>query len=107
MAEGDKAQFADADWRRELAGWLRHRGAADGLTTPKLVAPFARGAVRHLNLGKIVAGKDADLTRKAPLLLVLWSDRDGERTWLGTGRLLEDLSLRAAVDDVQADYRDE
>lgn len=104
VAEGDKAQFDNADWRRELAHWLRPRSKRDGLTTPKLVAPLARGAVRHLDLGGFVAGTDKDLARDAPLILVLWSDLDEPRAWLETGRLLETISLRATLADVQTGY---
>lgn len=104
VADGDKAQFDNEDWRRELAHWLRPRSERDGLPTPKLVAPLARGAVRHFDLGGFVAGTDEDLARDAPLLLVLWSDLDEPRAWLESGRLLEAISLQAALADVQTGY---
>src|SRR5262245_33315915 len=104
VAEGDKAQFDNEDWRRELASWMRPRSEGDGLTTPKLIAPLARGAVRHLHLGGFVAGTDGELAREAPLLAAFWSDRDDTRAWLETGRLLEAAMLRAELVGVQAGY---
>jgi len=39
VAEGDRTQFADPRWRRELASWMRSRRAGDGLALPRLAAP--------------------------------------------------------------------
>jgi nitroreductase len=104
IAEGDKAQFDNPDWRRELAHWMRPRSAGDGLTTPGLVGPAVRTAVRHLDLGGFTAGTDESLARNAQILAVFWSDGDEPRAWLETGRLLEDVSLRAGLADVQTGY---
>ncbi|MGL4462044.1 MAG: Acg family FMN-binding oxidoreductase [Planctomycetia bacterium] len=104
VADGDKAQFDNSDWRSELAHWMRPRSAGDGLTTPRLVGPVMRAVIRNLDLGRFVAGADERLARDAPILAVLWSDGDEPRAWLETGRLLEKAALRAGLADVQAGF---
>jgi nitroreductase len=104
IAKGDKAQFDDENWRLELASWVRPRNAGDGLTAPKFAVPVARTVIRHVDLGSFVAGNDEDLARDAPLLMILWSERDEPKAWLETGRLLEEASLCAARLDVQVGF---
>jgi hypothetical protein len=104
VAEGDRVQFADPRWRRELASWMHPRRKGDGLTMPELVAPVSRLVVSAFDLGKSTAGKDEDLATKAPLLAVLGTEADEPRAWLQAGRALEAILLRAAEDDLQSGY---
>lgn len=56
---GDRAQWDDPRWRRELALWMRTRPSPDGLAVPGGVAPLTRAIVRAADLG----GPSARATR--------------------------------------------
>ncbi|HEY5143992.1 MAG TPA: hypothetical protein VII98_10865 [Solirubrobacteraceae bacterium] len=102
--EGDRALFADPSWRRELAVWLHPRRRGDGLTAPALTAPIERTLVRHVDLGKSIAGRDADLARKSEVLAVIGSDGDDAAAWLAAGQALQRALLVNAARGLQASY---
>lgn len=104
VAEGDRAQFADPQWRRELASWMHPPSSGDGLATPALIAPIARTVLRHVDLGGRTARSDHDLTLAAPLLVVLGTDGDHAEDWLVAGESLQHVLLLAAGHGVQAGY---
>lgn len=104
VAEGDRAQFADPRWRRELANWMHPRRKGDGLMQPELVAPVSRAVVRAFDLGASTGAKDRERTLEAPLVAVLGSRRDETEDWLRAGLALGELALRAAAHDVQIGY---
>ena len=100
--EGDRLQFADPCWRRELAMWLHPRRSGDGLALPG--GPFTRAAVRGFDLGPRTGARDATLARDAPLLAVLGTDGDTERDWLTAGQALQRVLLRATAWGVQSGH---
>lgn len=102
VAEGDRVQFADKSWRRELASWMHPRRRGDGLTVGMLTGAVTRPIVAHLDLGRSTAGKDEGITREAPLVGVLVTEGDGAADWIATGRALGHLLLVAAAQGVQA-----
>jgi hypothetical protein len=104
VAEGARLQFGDPAWRRELAGWMRPRRAGDGLPVPAVAAVVTRTVVASFDLGARTARSDAALVRAAPLVVVLGTDDDDERSRLEAGRSLERLLLTAALDGVQAGF---
>ena len=104
VAEGDRAQFADPRWRRELASWMHPRRKGDGLVQPELVAPISRAVVRAFDLGASTGAKDRERALEAPLVAVLGSRRDEVEAWLRTGLALGELALRAAAHDVVIGY---
>jgi hypothetical protein len=104
IGDGDRIQWADAAWRRELAAWMRSRRSGDGLTVPAPVAPLVRGAVARLDLGARVARRDMRLAERAPLLAVLQTDADSPEDWLAAGQALERVLLRAAATGLQASF---
>ncbi|MGY1712529.1 Acg family FMN-binding oxidoreductase [Geodermatophilus sp. SYSU D00758] len=104
VAEGDRAQFADPAWRRELASWMHPRGRGDGLPVPPVAGVLTRLAVAHLDLGGPTARRDERLVRRAPSLAVLVTDGDGPRDWLAAGQALASLLLVAADAGVHAGY---
>lgn len=97
VSEGDRAQFADPRWRRELASWMHPRRRGDGLVVPEIVGLVTRTAVSALNLGESTAGSDVELAQAAPILFVLATDHDDTRAWIDAGRALEDVLLTAAA----------
>jgi nitroreductase len=104
VTEGDRAQFADPSWRRELASWMHPRRRGDGLSVPPVAGAVTRAVVAHLDLGRPTAGNDGRLTREAPLLAVLSTDGDGPRDWLAAGQALAPVLLVAAAAGVHAGY---
>ena len=101
VAEGDRLLFSNANWRRELAAWMRPRaGGGEGLTVPA----GTRFLVRHLDVGRSVARQDAKLAEGAPLVALLATERDSAADWLRAGQALQRLLLTAANAGLQASY---
>jgi hypothetical protein len=111
VAEGDRAQFADADFRRELAAWMRPNrtrrpdgipGYALGIADlPSVLAPKLIAAV---NTGSTQARKDEQLARTAPALVLLSTAHDTPADWLSAGHALAILLLRATADGLCASF---
>lgn len=104
VAEGDRAQFADPRWRRELASWMHPRRRGDGLVVPEVVGVATRAVVTAFDLGKSTAGTDVDLVHAAPLLMLVTSERDDAEAWLQTGQALERFLLTATSRGLAAGY---
>ncbi|MGY1616641.1 Acg family FMN-binding oxidoreductase [Geodermatophilus sp. SYSU D00691] len=104
VAAGDRAQFDDPSWRRELAAWMHPRRRGDGLTVPPVTGALTRFVVSHVDVGAGTAGKDAELTRRSPVVVVLATEHDDVRSWLATGQAVERALLEAARDGVLAGY---
>ena len=102
VAEGDGRQWADAGFRRELAGWLRGPGSPEGLPTP--AAGVTRLAVRTMDMGKRMATADRSLAMKAPMLAVLGVDADTPRGWFLGGVALAHVLLRATASGLSAGF---
>jgi len=111
VGEGDRAQFHDAGFRRELAAWIRPNrtrrpdgmpGYAFGIGDlasvlgPTMVATFDTGASQ--------AKKDEQLALTAPVLVALSTAGDTPADWLKTGRAVAALLLRATVDGLCASF---
>ncbi len=103
VARGDKRQFADRRWRRELAAWMRPRRAGDGLTVPVAALPVTR-LVSALDLGRRVGARDASLVRAAPAVAVLATPADGAQQWLMAGQALQHVLLVAAGEGLFAGF---
>lgn len=103
VAEGDRIQFADKRWRRELAAWMHPARSDDGLP----VEHFG-GAVRFVlsrfNVGGSTAGKDEVFALRAPALALLTTPSDDLSGWMAAGQALERVLLTAALEGVQAGY---
>lgn len=100
IAEGDRIQFADASFRRELAQWIHPRRMGDGVSVARSsmadeLYPVAAFVLRTFDVGKGQAAKDRELAEHSPLLGVLSSAADQMSDWLATGRALAALSLAA------------
>ncbi len=104
VAEGDRVQFADPHWRRELASWMHPRRHGEGLVVPEVVGLATRAVVSAFDLGRSTASKDHDLLADAPVVVVLATDHDDAAAWLDTGRALQQLLLLATSYGMQAGY---
>lgn len=111
VAEGDRAQFSDARFRRELAAWVRPNrtrrpdgmpGYAFGVSDlpsmlgPTMIATFDTGAKQ--------AKKDEQLALTAPALIVLSTAGDTPSDWLTAGQAVALLVLRATVHGLAASF---
>ncbi|AHE97685.1 Acg family FMN-binding oxidoreductase [Thioalkalivibrio paradoxus] len=104
VAEGDAIQWADPEWRRELAAWMRPPHDGDGLSVPPLVGVVAQAVVRTFDIGGGVGAKDRDIAEASPLLAVLGTEGDRTRDWLVAGQALQRVLLTARARDLQASY---
>lgn len=104
VGEGDKMQFSDPRWRRELAAWMHPRRSGDGLIMPDLALPLARMVVSAFDLGSRTGASDQELASSAPLLAVISTERDEPEQWLRAGQALQRVLLAVAPFGVQAGY---
>lgn len=112
VAEGDRLQFDDPTFRRELAAWVHSNslGSRDGMSgtgfgMPDILAPIARFAIRTFDLGNRVAAADEKtILEGTPLLGVLSSPADDQHNWLQTGRALAYILLELTAQDFTASY---
>ncbi|MBW3633716.1 MAG: nitroreductase family protein [Chloroflexi bacterium] len=111
IAEGDRLQWADPAFRRELASWMRADWTTRGDGMPgtgfgigeieSLVAPVL---IRTFDMGRGRAAKDQELALGSPVLAVLGTDADTPEAHLEAGQAIARVLLRAAVDDVSASF---
>lgn len=104
VAEGDRLQWADPSWRRELAMWMHPRRHGDGLAMPTLAAPIAQAVVRRFDMGRGVAAKDAELAAASPWLSVIATRQDAPPAWLQAGQALQRALLTGCAAGLQASY---
>jgi hypothetical protein len=111
VAEGDKRQFADPRFRRELAAWMyasrRHSGdgmPADALDIPTPVQRFAPLVIRTFDVGNKSAAHDRKIAEGSPALAVLGTAGDSPQDWLAAGQAVARVLLRAARDEVSASF---
>lgn len=111
VADGDRAQFADPAFRRELAAWVRSRRcrSRDGMSGanfgfPDLASPIGGLAIRYLDMGKMVAEQDRKRVERAPALALVLSADDQPRDWLEAGMVHADMLLDVTVAGFTAAY---
>lgn len=111
VAEGDRLQFADRSFRRELSAWIHSRrahsrdgisGAAMGM--PDTLSPVGAAVVRTFDVGDRTAAQDREIAAGSPVLGILSTPGDTPPDWLGTGRALARVLLTATDEGVRASY---
>ena len=109
--QGDQVQFADPEFRAELASWIRpnHGGEHDGMPgyafgIPDVVSPFGPAAIGALNLGAIWGGRSRQAVENAPVLAVLGTGRNGPSAWVAAGQALARVLLHAAAEGIGASF---
>lgn len=111
VAEGDRMQFADRHFRRELAAWIHSRrarsrdgisGAAFGM--PDVLSPLGSAVVRTFDIGGKAAERDEEIAAGSPSLIVFSTDTDSPEAWIATGRALTRVLLHATAENVRASY---
>lgn len=112
VAEGDRLQFEDPRFRRELALWVRSRrlGSKDGMSgasfgMPDVLSPVGRLVIRTFDMGDGVAAADENKILSAtPALGLLSSPTDEEADWFATGRALSRVLLSLTASGLTASY---
>lgn len=104
VADGDRAQFADPAFRRELASWVHSRRSAtrDGMSgaafgMPDVLSAVGGLVIRTFDLGDGRAATDEALATGAPALLVLGTPNDRPADWLNAGMALSRILLDIAA----------
>lgn len=111
VAEADRRQWADRNFRLELSEWVRpqdHRGR-DGLSVAsqdlgKLMSHVGPLAIRTFDLGKGHAAKDRDIALYSPVLAVLGTENDDPAAWMAAGQALGRLLLQAQSEQIVASF---
>lgn len=104
VAEGDRAQFADPAFRRELAAWVHSRRAAsrDGMSAaafgmPDLLSPAGALVIRTFDMGDGQGAKDEAVAAGSPALLVLATESDAPLDWLRAGMALATILVEVTA----------
>lgn len=111
ITEGDRIQWADKRFRRELAAWLHpnRKMSMDGMPGQalgwgNLASMTGPLVIRTFDMGGGKAARDRELVAGSPVLAVLGTKGDTPHDWLKAGEALARVLLRAAVDRVSASY---
>jgi len=111
IAEGDRVQMANPNFRRELAAWIHpnrsvtHDGMpAYALGRTGLSSNITPLVVRTFDLGKGQAAKDRGLVAGSPVLALLGSEGDTQTDWMEVGQALDSVLLHARANEVWASF---
>lgn len=111
VAEGDRTQWSDRRFRRELAAWIHSNRARSRDGVPgyafgwgdlmSLASPIV---MRTFDVGGGRAAQDRQLAEGSPVLVVLGTDADTPVAWLAAGQALGRVLLRARAEGIDASY---
>ncbi|MBW7956408.1 MAG: nitroreductase family protein [Deltaproteobacteria bacterium] len=111
VAEGDRIQAANRQFRRELAAWIhpnrsRSRDGMPGYAfgMGDLASSAGPFLIRTFDWGKGRAAKDKQLASGSPLLAVLGTKGDSAGDWLVAGMALSRVLLLARSEGVWGSY---
>lgn len=112
VAEGDRIQFADPRFRRELASWVHSRRGSshDGMSgtgfgMPDFLSPIGALVIRTFDLGNgVAAGDQEKIVEGSPTLAVFSSPSDTLPHWLATGQALSRVLLALTDAGATASY---
>jgi hypothetical protein len=112
IAQADRRQFDDPNFRRELASWIHSSRSNDGMPGASqgfdrltdLATPIAAMAIRTFDLGNGVAAAHQQLARGSPLLAILSTPMDNNEGWLAAGLGLQRMLLIATNAGYSSSY---
>ncbi len=111
IAQADRVQWANKEFRSELAHWLHPNRVASRDGLPASAEGFGDWAsrvgplvVRTFDLGKGHAAKDRDIALGSPALVVLGTEEEGPPSWLAAGQALAKVLLRAQAESLSASF---
>jgi hypothetical protein len=112
VAQGDRDQFADPEFRRELAAWVRSAamGAHDGMSgaqfgMPDVLSSVGGLVIRTFDMGDGIAASDrTKIVEATPVLAILSTGADTPTDWINTGRSLARTLLELTADGLTSSY---
>lgn len=112
VVEGDRLQFADPRFRRELGSWVhaRRNQSKDGMSgasfgMPDVLSSVGGLVIRTFDIGKGVAAGDREkILNGSPTLAVLACPENSVSDWLTTGRALSEILLTLASAGATASF---
>jgi nitroreductase len=112
VAEGSRIQYGNADFRHELADWLRPAGDPEGIPRhaigeteqPDYLTSAIPFLLRSFDVGRKAAARYNKLAAEAPVLACLGTARDDPLAWLNAGQALQRVLLTATTHGLQASF---
>jgi hypothetical protein len=114
VAEGNRAQFGDPAWAKELKTWIRFNAreamrTGDGLYGPVMGSHdvprwFGTLFMRLAFSAKRQNHKDIRHIRNSSAIAVFFSEADDKPHWIEAGRCYERLALQAAALDLRTAF---
>jgi nitroreductase len=111
VAAGDRRQYEDLDFRKELATWIHPNRSQrrDGLPgyafgIGGLLSYVGPLAIRVFNHGEARGQHDRQVVEGSPVLAILTTPADTPADWLAAGQALQRVLLRATADGVSASF---
>jgi hypothetical protein len=112
IAQGDRVQFRDTHFRRELTAWTvsnrtRRRDGMPGYShgagdVASAVAPLLIRTFDWARLG--LAAKDRQLAAGSPLLVLIGTEHEEPAEWMAAGLALQHVLLAASAVGLQSSY---
>lgn len=100
VAEGDREQFANASFRRELGAWVHSRRSAsrDGISgahfgMPDVLSSVGGLVIRTFDMGNGVGARDLEIASGSPALLLVCTATDQARDWMMAGMAHAEMLL--------------
>jgi len=111
VAEGDRIQWSDRRFRRELAAWMHPNctKSRDGMPGyafgfGELMSLASPLVMRTFDMGGGRAAQDRQLAEGSPVLAVLGTQTDTPVEWFSAGQALGRVLLRARAEGIDASY---
>ncbi|MDQ3913153.1 MAG: hypothetical protein M3305_15560 [Actinomycetota bacterium] len=111
IGEGDRVQWADKRFRRELASWMHPNRSCcrDGMPGyafgfDDVMAAVGPLVMRTFDLGKGQVAKDRQLADGSPVLAVLGTEADESAEWLSAGQALALFAASAVAGSFVGTY---
>lgn len=112
IEQGDRLQFDDKRFRRELAEWIHGARSSDGMpayalwgqTLLDFAAPIERMVVRTFDVGEGMAAVHEELVAGSPMLVCLATPTDDAQAWLAAGQALQRVLLVCTAEGVDASF---
>jgi hypothetical protein len=115
VAAGDRMQFDDPHFRRELALWLRPHAVdvTDGVIVAmpegggalaELISRATPFIVRTVDVGAGTAAHDFELVAASPLIAAFSTEHDDAPAWLAAGQAVAEATLYAQSLGVASSY---
>lgn len=112
VSQGDKIQFENSSFRKELAHWVRSSslGNKDGMSgenfgMPDILSPVGQFVIRTFDIGNGVAADDKKkIVSASPVLAIFGTSDDSQKSWIDTGRALAHVLLHLTSCDLASSY---